>query len=416
MGGPEVSETSYRRVEHLSLVQLAALLVVGAALAGCATVTWEETKAAYVDGINDLLHKALPAALTEDDHDAVLGLYAKSLRADASFRRTKLAALARFDDVVRSHCTILEAELSDDPSRARARVALQVHGTAPGGSRRSYFAEIEVDCVKVAESTWHILEERIINERNAEDTPVRFTDEAARRGLWNTPALIKVPDKTGAPRSYPAGSGLAVGDIDNDGFDDVYLVNGPECRLFRNLGDGTFDDITQEAKVAAETEGSSRFALFADFDRDDRTDIFVGKIYGPNLLYHQNADATFSEVAAERGLTPTVETMAACVADFNGDGWLDIYVVNGRNPHQEDPDPPYNALNGFPNHLFINNGDGTIRDALASTTRASGSLARPQTTTSTATSTSSSATTSDSMSSTAIAETARSRTSPRTQA
>ena len=91
-------------------------------------------------------------------------------------------------------------------------------------------------------------------------------------------------------------------------------------------------------------------------------DIFVGRLYGPNMLYRQNGDGTFTDIAESAGLLPTWDTTGACAADFNQDGHLDLYVINGFNLSHRTPEPMHNALNAVPNVLFMNNGDGTFRD------------------------------------------------------
>jgi len=170
------------------------------------------------------------------------------------------------------------------------------------------------------------------------------------------------------------GMGVAVGDIDNDGFVDVFVTHfGAPNQLFHNDGDGTFTDITKKAGVAgAGRWGSS--ATFFDFDRDGYLDLFVAnyvdfsleknqKCYAstsvrdycapssyphvPGILYRNRGDGTFEDVSAKSGITAAYGAgLGVMAVDLDGDGWLDLYVVNDGNPNQ----------------LFINQKNGTFKN------------------------------------------------------
>ncbi len=130
------------------------------------------------------------------------------------------------------------------------------------------------------------------------------------------------------------GSGVAVGDYDNDGDDDIYFVNGspdvnkpdPKWRnaLFRNNG-GIFEDVTNIAGVG--DTGFGMCALFGDVDNDGWLDIFVGN-YGNNVLYHNNGDGTFSDMTHESGIDDDRYAASASFADVDHDGDLDLFVGN----------------------------------------------------------------------------------------
>lgn len=164
------------------------------------------------------------------------------------------------------------------------------------------------------------------------------------------------------------GQGLAVGDFDNDGFDDLLVTNvGPDV-LMRNLGDGTFEDVTSLAGVADPRWGSS--AAWADLDLDGDLDLFVCNylqydVFHPkdchfddgrpavchpdhldpedNACYENLGDGTFREVTKAWGLlAPGSKSLGVVVADFNGDFRPDVYVANDTTA----------------NHLFMNLGEG----------------------------------------------------------
>jgi hypothetical protein len=131
------------------------------------------------------------------------------------------------------------------------------------------------------------------------------------------------------------GSGAAMLDYDNDGLLDVYLINGstlelvrrsepaPPAALFRNNGDGTFRDVTTEARVANERWGQG--VCVGDFDNDGTSDIYVTN-FGPNRLYRGGRPA-FTDVAPAAGVAVDSWTTGCAFGDFNRDGWLDLYVA-----------------------------------------------------------------------------------------
>ncbi len=127
------------------------------------------------------------------------------------------------------------------------------------------------------------------------------------------------------------GSGVGFADYDGDGHPDLYLVNcGPDeatsrNALFRNNGDGTFTDVTDEAGVGHRGQG---FAVtWGDYDNDGLIDFYVAN-NGPNVLYRNNGDGTFSDVTEEARAQDNRFTIAATFADYDHDGDLDLYLVN----------------------------------------------------------------------------------------
>ncbi len=130
--------------------------------------------------------------------------------------------------------------------------------------------------------------------------------------------------------------GVALFDFDNDGLLDVYLVNSPtvatagdirsaRSELWRNLGNGTFVDVTDKAGVGYPGWGMG--AVSADYDNDGWNDLYV-TCYGPNRLYRNNHDGTFSDVTEKAGVGDPRWSTGAAFADFDGDGWLDLFVAN----------------------------------------------------------------------------------------
>jgi hypothetical protein len=187
------------------------------------------------------------------------------------------------------------------------------------------------------------------------------------------------------------GSGVCLIDYDNDGWLDIYLVNGskfdaldgkeepPHAALFHNNHDGTFTDVSTTAGVTNDRWGYG--CSVADYDNDGWPDLFVGN-YGKNRLYHNKHDGTFTDVAEKAGVQLGNWSSGSAWGDYDGDGLLDLYVA-GYVHFDRDNLPVGGSkavgyaycqyrgvsvncgprgLQGEPDHLFHNNGDGTFTD------------------------------------------------------
>ncbi len=169
------------------------------------------------------------------------------------------------------------------------------------------------------------------------------------------PPFLSHPLKFGMIRYGPGG--ISVVDYDNDGFYDLFIPDGVSSRLFRNCRDGTFEDVTREAGLA-DLDGVSA-AVFADYDNDGFKDLFVSRTFRPNQLFHNNGDGTFRDVTQQSGIGEDCCTTVAGWADYDNDGFLDLYVGRYLDPRKDIPTTFY-ARNAEPNHLYHNNGDGTF--------------------------------------------------------
>jgi enediyne biosynthesis protein E4 len=159
------------------------------------------------------------------------------------------------------------------------------------------------------------------------------------------------------------GTGVAIGDYDNDGRPDIFVVSKTEsCRLFRNLGDFKFEDVTDKAGVGDKGEAAKIWkqgATFADVNNDGLLDIYVCRFNAPNLLYINQGDGTFKEMADSYGLDVSDSSVMAAFCDFDKDGWLDVYITTNILDANASP-------NGQRGYLFRNNRNGTFSDITAS--------------------------------------------------
>ena len=177
------------------------------------------------------------------------------------------------------------------------------------------------------------------------------------------------------------GGGAAFFDYDNDDAPDLYFVNGapltestidvqPTNRLYRNSGDGTFTDVTQQVGVGNTNYGIG--CCVADYNNDGNRDLFVTN-FGHNVLYRNNGEGSFTDVTHNSGTIDEPCFSTGCAfADYNNDGWLDLVVVNYVLTDLETaPDCTQNGIPAYcrpedfapaPDVLYQNNGDGTFTD------------------------------------------------------
>ena len=175
-------------------------------------------------------------------------------------------------------------------------------------------------------------------------------------------------------------SGVCIGDYNNDGFEDIFCTYFGQNRLYRNNGDGIFTDVTKAAGLWNDQPRWGAGCSFLDYDRDGHLDLFVsnyvrfsleyapvpgenvncnwkgvpvecgprGLPTGRHSLYHNNGDGTFTDVSQKAGIASSTECygMTVVAADFDEDGWTDIFV----------------ACDSTPSLLFMNNHDGTFRE------------------------------------------------------
>jgi Flp pilus assembly protein TadD len=284
------------------------------------------------------------------------------------------AALDGFSKILTAEFQVTRIDTASNLVQTRVRCELV--GAGPGFHREQRVGEWDLEWEAGLLRRW-----RALDETRSRTAAPWFSDVTAQ-ALGGNPSysqqLLHGVDYWRTVLDGACGvdiyghNGVSVGDIDGDGFDDLYVCQpaGLPNRLYRNRGDGTFEDIT-EASGLGILENTA-CALFADFDNDGRQDLVVVRAAGPLLFLNQGGGKFRRQPGAFRFANPPQGTFTgAAAADYNRDGWLDIYFClyayyQGADQYQY-PVPYYAAENGPPNFMMRNNGDGTFRDVTAET-------------------------------------------------
>jgi hypothetical protein len=255
------------------------------------------------------------------------------------------------------HLDRLEKWNESDPVRTRVRLEVigKLRGSSVSAIDRAY---VSMDFDRAGDNLLIHRAAPGVGERIVARQPL-FENVARQAGIDFVnryyPAFLNTPLKFGMIRYGPAG--ITAVDYDGDGLYDLFIPDGVESRLYRNLGDGRFEDVTARAGLSG-LDGVS-VALFADYDNDGHKDLFVSRTFSHNQLFHNNGDGTFTDVTAKSGIGDDCCTTVASWADYNNDGLLDLYVGRYLDPRKAIPTTFY-ARNGEPNQLYRNNGDGTF--------------------------------------------------------
>ena len=246
-----------------------------------------------------------------------------------------------------------------DATATEEKQYIETMGTGVGWIDYDQDGRMDLYFVQAAGTEWYTPPQPLYSALYHNNGDGTFTDVTQKAGV-------------GAEGLY--GEGVAVGDYDNDGYPDLYVMGYGRAILYHNNGDGTFADVTDKAGVADKGQWSSS-AGWIDYDKDGHLDLVVcnyiqwtaktnlwcgekrpgyraychpDNYRGQKLaLFHNNGDGTFTDVSDKSGVSaPEAKGLGVVTVDLNNDGWPDFFVANDT----------------WPNFLFINNQDGTFRD------------------------------------------------------
>jgi tetratricopeptide (TPR) repeat protein len=290
------------------------------------------------------------------------------------FIREMQDALGSFGEIATASFQVTGIQATD--SSIKTRIRYEFVGTGPGFYREQrvgiWALEWEID----SQTGYRLVRWQAHDETRSRSTERFYTDvtENALGGcesyqlqmLYGADHWRTLLDGASGIDIY-GHNGVSVGDVDGDGHDDIYVCQpaGLPNRLYRNKGDGTFEDITESSGVGI--LDNTACALFADFDNDGRQDLVVVRANGPLLFLNQGKGRFRLKPEAFQFANPPQGTFTGVsAADYDRDGFLDVYFClyafyQGAGQYKY-PTPYFAAENGPPNFLMHNNGDSTFRD------------------------------------------------------
>jgi tetratricopeptide (TPR) repeat protein len=324
-----------------------------------------------------------PGKMRDVRSDSILHIVENQYAEDGGLGRDAFlkewrSELALFSNIEVAEFQITSIHLEgagDPPPRAATRIRYEIVGSGNGFHREQRLGTWDLVWVRRGQA-YQLRHWRTLGETRARShSPVYIDATAAVLGsnpsyanqmLHGTDYWRTVLDGACGIDIY-GHNGVSAVDIDNDGFDDLYVCQpaGLPNRLYRNRSDGTFEDITQRSGLGILE--NTACALFADFNNDGLQHVVLVRTSGP-VLFINEGDGKFREKpdAFHFAKPPQGTFTGAAVADYDRDGWLDIYFClyayyQGTGQYRY-PSPYHDAENGPPNFLMRNNRDGTFRD------------------------------------------------------
>ncbi len=334
-----------------------------------------------------------PTGTRKVREDASLDVFQLTFARNATLRREAFLGELRstrniFSKLLTAEFQVTRIQLNDasqvagsTPTSLETRVRFELVGTGNGFHREQRVGYWQLDWDVLPSGDLQLKKWTMVDETRSRSLAPIFTDIAAQTlganssyreqfipGIdhWRT-----VLDGASGIDIY-GHNGVSFADIDGDGFDDLYVCQpaGLPNRLFRNRGDGTFEDITEGSGLGL--LDNTACALFADFSNSGRQDVIVVRTTGPLLFVNEgNGKFHLKPDAFQFAEAPQGTFTGAALADYDRDGWLDIYFClyiyyQGTDQYRY-PSPYYDAENGPPNFMMRNNRDGSFRDVTKET-------------------------------------------------
>ncbi|HEU5249323.1 MAG TPA: VCBS repeat-containing protein, partial [Thermoanaerobaculia bacterium] len=279
------------------------------------------------------------------------GTSADDVRRRLAGIRSRFATLGRTENVI--------FEFRRRGEKRDVILGLLMTGRSTDGTLLQEGGKVRATLSPAGPGEWRLETASVLEWISASASEPLFEERAGEAGPFRTHHAF-LPN---AGRNVPIPGehmppGVAVLDFDGDGREDLFVPGGDGNRLYRNSGGGRFEDVTEKAGVAGQ-KGEGIGALAFDFDNDGDADLYATYLFRPNLLYRNRGDGTFEEVGARAGVALNDYSTSAAAIDYDRDGDADLYVLVYGPPGKG---PNVAANNAPPNRMYRNNGDGTFTD------------------------------------------------------
>jgi len=344
---------------------------------------WDVARTTQIEPLSAMLHHHYPDLIEERDLETLLRFYAtergdglgwanfEPFETDAeptnvwggesveeSIRERYATLLARFETVHSAELRINSVGWRTPSDQGYpATVRLLVRGIAPNGDRIRLDQYMDLE-VRFFDPFWEITSERV-TERTIVTLDEPFFERVdAKVGIENvhtnteSPPFILFGREEGNP--IRQASGVAAGDFNGDGCEDLVLSGSPDFRLYQNDCEGAFEDVTATSGLPNPYPAAASGVVFLDYDNDGWSDLFVSAVKGGDRLFRNEEGKRFVDVTEAVKLPAGVWGSMPVVADYDRDGWLDVYVVRMGDHGNQAPTPPYDAKNGVRGTLLRN--------------------------------------------------------------
>jgi hypothetical protein len=371
------------------LVLLAVWLPLHAGCLMAAGRHWEETRKTTIEPINAALHRHLPRDIKAKDLDAIVALYATHECTDPdwehavvlpdgrseqrerwtgppkaeSIRQHYQHVLALFEVIEKADLRIHRIYWDQRSERGYAAdVHLIVRGVAASGEHRvlDQWMRLWIDRNG---TQWVITAEDVTSRELVRSTRPRFELATEAAGINDTHDILGSP-KFRLIGDLAASSGVAVADFDCDGYEDLTLLSSSRVTLYRNDADGRFTEVTATSGLPAELAIAATGLVFFDADNDGDPDLWICGVLGERF-YRNDGCGHFTDVSGAAGIKLSRWSSMPVVADYDRDGFLDVFIVRMGDHEKTAPTPNWDARNGVGDTLYRNNGDGTFTDVTA---------------------------------------------------
>ncbi len=353
---------------------------------------WTKTRSELIDPLNAMLHSHWPSQLADRNLDVLLRFYLnpngdgiswqnpetvsdsaseRTLRWTETGDREPLRLryenlLALFSKIDRVDQRVERVDWRNPtPEGYRATVHVIVRGRGPEGDYRQ-LEQWATLYVRFFNPFWEITSETITARTLVSSIQPSFEVVNTAAGIDDVHENVSSPPFRlfGDSEENPVrqGSGVAIADVDGDGCEDMLMTGSPRLRLYRNLCDGRFEDVTATSGLPMPYPAAASGAVFFDYDNNGTADLYIAAVEGGDRLFANDGLGHFRDVSQEAGIEPQTWGSMPVIADYDRDGFLDIYVARMGNHYKDSPTPPNNARNGVRGTLLRNQGDGTFRD------------------------------------------------------